>query len=277
MQSIMGSKILGQAPMETSTQNTGMGKVLAIATPIAIGATLIVNSLSNFSPPGGESIAVLANSLLKGVQILPANYAFAIWGLIYLGLIAYGIYQYHPCREGNAVIQRVNLLLIVACLAQIGWVILFTYQQFWWSVLLMLGILLPLIGIYLQLDVGRARASRQRKWSADIPFSVYLGWISVATIVNVASALYISGWIGNESATGWTVAMLIVGFVLAAIAATQRADIAFTLVFIWAYIAIAIRQSANTAVWVTAIAGAVILAGLLFFATRKRRSLRESV
>jgi hypothetical protein len=248
--------------------------VLAIATPIAIIATLVVNTLSNFVPPGGQNIGQLANSLLSGVQILPANYAFAIWGLIYLGLIAYGIYQYRPALEGDRTIQRVDTLLIIACVAQIIWVLLFTLQQFWWSVLFMLAILLPLIGIYLQLDIGRGRSDRRRKWSVDIPFSVYLGWISIATIVNVASALYISGWGGDGSATGWTVAMLVVGIVLGAIVVLQRADIAFTLVFIWAFVAIAVRQSPNTAILITALVGAAILAVLLFIATRRGKVLR---
>ena len=260
--------------MESSRQNSGSGKVLAIATPIAIIATLVVNTLSNFVPPGGQNIGQLANSLLSGVQILPANYAFAIWGLIYLGLIAYGIYQYRPALEGDRTIQRVDTLLIIACVAQIIWVLLFTLQQFWWSVLFMLAILLPLIGIYLQLDIGRGRSDRRRKWSVDIPFSVYLGWISIATIVNVASALYISGWGGDGSATGWTVAMLVVGIVLGAIVVLQRADIAFTLVFIWAFVAIAVRQSPNTAILITALVGAAILAVLLFIATRRGKVLR---
>ncbi|HEY9846583.1 MAG TPA: hypothetical protein V6D03_10335, partial [Candidatus Caenarcaniphilales bacterium] len=229
--------------MKASPQVSSSGVVLQIATLAAILATLTVNILSNFFPPRGLSIGEIATTVLQGVQITPANYAFAIWGLIYLGLIAYGIYQFLPTQRANPTIRRVDSLLIIACIAQIAWVYLFTLRLFWLSVVAMLGILLPLIGAYLHLQSNRARVSREQKWLVYVPFSIYLGWISVATIVNVASALYSSGWNGwGMSAEGWTVIMLIVGAVVAATVAIQQADIAFTLVFIWAYVAIALRQ-----------------------------------
>jgi ammonia channel protein AmtB len=77
--------------------------VLAILTWIAILGTLLVNSLSNFFPPGGQNVGEIANTILAGVLITPANYAFAIWGVIYVGLIAYGVYQ---SQRPNVSIQR---------------------------------------------------------------------------------------------------------------------------------------------------------------------------
>lgn len=246
--------------------------MLPFATLIAILATLSVNILSNFFPPRGANIGEIANTILQGVQITPANYAFAIWGVIYLGLVAYGIYQLRPTQRGKQTIRRVDSLLIIACIAQIVWVYLFTLQQFWLSVVAMLAILLPLIGAYVQLEIGRKRVSREQRWMAHVPFSIYLGWISVATIVNIASALYISNWGGGGiSAEGWTAIMLIVGAVIAAVVGTQRVDIAFTLVFIWAYVAIAIRQLDKPAIWITAVVAAIILALLLFGRMRHRR------
>ncbi|MGL4622150.1 MAG: tryptophan-rich sensory protein, partial [Chroococcidiopsis sp.] len=79
--------------MKASTQGSGRQGILSLATLFAILATLGVNVLSNFFPVRGLNIGEIANTILQGVQITPANYAFAIWGLIYLGLIAYGIYQ----------------------------------------------------------------------------------------------------------------------------------------------------------------------------------------
>ena len=258
--------------MKASTQEPGSGIILPIATLIAILATLSVNVLSNFFPPAGLNIGEIANTILTGVLITPANYAFAIWGLIYLGLIAYGIYQLRPTVHGNPTMRRVDFLLIVACLAQIAWVYLFTLRLFWFSVVAMLIILLALIGAYLQLNIGREQASRQRRWLAHIPFSIYLGWISVATIVNIASALYISGWDGwGISAVGWTVVMLVVGAVIGAIVAIQRADVAFTLVFIWAYVAISMRQLDNPVIWITAVVAAIVLAVMLVFGRRRHK------
>lgn len=261
--------------MKVSTQEPSSGIVLPIATLIAILATLTVNILSNFFPPQGLSIGEVANTILQGVQVTPANYAFAIWGLIYLGLIAYGIYQLRPAQRSNSTIRQVDTLLIIACLAQIAWVYLFTSRLFWPSVVAMLAILLPLIGAYLQLRSGK-RVSREQRWLAQVPFSVYLGWISVATIVNIASALYSSGWNGwGIRAESWTVIMLIVGAVVAAIVAIQQVDIAFTLVFVWAYVAIAIRQFNDPAIGITAVVAVIVLITLLWFGMR-RKTLRST-
>jgi hypothetical protein len=250
--------------MTVSTRNSNSGLGLAIATLLAIVATLIVNTLSNIFPPGGLNVGAIANTLLKDVLILPANYAFAIWGLIYVGLVAYGLYQLRPSQRRDPVIRQVNILLIVACLAQVAWIYLFTLRQFWWSVLAMLAILLPLIGAYLQLRAGEERVSRDRKWLARIPFSVYLAWISVATIVNVACALYSSGWTGwGLNPIAWTVMMLVIGAIVAGLVVWQQRDRAFGLVFIWAYLAIAVRQSAISAIWSTAVVLVLAIGGLL--------------
>lgn len=258
------------------SQKPGSGIVLAIATLIAILTTLTVNVLSNIFPSQGLTIGEIATTILQGVLITPANYAFAIWGLIYLGLIAYGVYQLRPAQRSHPTIRRVDPLLIIACIAQIAWVYLFTLRLFWLSVVAMLGILLSLIGAYLQLSIGRERVPRERQWLVQMPFSIYLGWISVATIVNIASALYTSGWDGwGIRAESWTIIMLILGAVIAAIVAIQRADTAFTLVFVWAYVAIAIRQLNAPSIGITAGVSAIVLIVLLWFG-RRRKTLKST-
>lgn len=262
--------------MKVSSPETHSGMGLAIAALTAILATLTVNVLSNFFPPQGLNIGEIANTVLQGVQITPANYAFAIWGLIYLGLITYGIYQLHPSRRTEPRIRRANGFLIIACIAQIIWVYLFTTQLFWLSVVAMVGILLSLIAAYLQLGIGHIRASKAHRWQAFAPFSIYLGWISVATVVNVASALYSNNWAGwGLSDVSWTVIMLIVSAIIAAIVALQRTDVAFTLVFVWAYGAIAMRQLTIPAISITAVVGAIALIALLTFSVINRRKLER--
>ncbi|NEQ34239.1 MAG: tryptophan-rich sensory protein [Leptolyngbya sp. SIO4C5] len=260
--------------MRPSTPQTASkaGSGLAIATLAAILATLIVNALSNLYPPQGQNIGEISNTILSGVLITPASYAFAIWGVIYIGLIAYGLYQLRPAQRRAADIQRVNVRLIVACVAQIIWVYLFTLQLFSLSVLAMLAILFALIGAYLQINPLQEAVSRQRKWFAQVPLSIYLGWISVATIVNVASALYSLGWQGwGLSAVGWTVLMLIVGGLLAALVALQRRDVAFTLVYVWAFGAIAMRHLTTPSLCLTAGGLAIALVLILLIGEQLRR------
>ncbi|MEM6714021.1 MAG: tryptophan-rich sensory protein [Cyanobacteria bacterium P01_D01_bin.6] len=247
--------------MDASGQSKGSGWILAIATIVAIIGTLAINTLSNFYPPGGKNVGEIANTTLAGVLITPANYAFAIWGLIYLGLIAYGVYQLGVNQRKDPVIRPVNRLLIVACVAQIVWIFLFTLQYFFLSVLAMLGILLPLIGAYIVLRI--VRIDRQRRWLATYPFSIYLAWISVATIINVASALYDAGWRGGLSGVMWTVIMLLVSAAIALLVILTQQDIPFTLVYVWAYGAIALRHADRPMIMLTAIASAVVLVVIL--------------
>ncbi len=232
-----------------------------MATAIAVLGAVVFNTLFSRFPPGGQNVGEIANTILAGVLITPANYAFAIWGIIYLGLFAYVIYQFHLQRRQDPRLQRVNQLLIFACIAQTIWILLFSLQQFGWSILAMLGILIPLVVIYLTLGIGRGRVSRQRRWMAHIPFSLYLGWISVATIVNVASALYAAGWGGwGLSSVTWTVTMIVVAAIIGELVIYRHGDGAFTLVFVWAFVAIAVRQNEIPAVrWISLIVAGVML------------------
>jgi hypothetical protein len=260
---------MGIKRMKTST--IGLDTLLAIATLIAILSTLAINGLSNFFPPGGLNVAQISNTILQGVKITPANYAFSIWGLIYVGLIAYGIYQLLPAQRHNPFVRRVNFLLIAACIAQMTWIYLFTTRLFGLSIAAMLGILMPLIAAYLHLGIGRVIVRQSQRWLVHVPFSIYLAWISVATIVNVASALYVVQWdgwgIGSEE---WTIIMLVIGTAIAAIVAIQRSDIAFPLVYVWAYVAIAVRQSSAPPIAIAAISGAVAILGAIAFSLSNR-------
>lgn len=236
-----------------------------LLTLVAILGTFAVNVLSNFYPLNGLNIGEISNTLFADVLITPANYAFAIWGVIYLGLIGFGIYQLLPAQRRNPLLRRVDYALMVACVAQAIWVYLFLSRLFWLSVVAMLGILLPLIYIYRSLDPQRQRLPRSDKWLVQVPLSIYFGWITVATIVNVALALFNQGWNGwGFAPQGWTIILLIIAAAIAAVISVQRRDAAYVLVIAWALIAIAVRQANLLGVAITAIALAIGLVILLF-------------
>lgn len=169
-----------------------------LLTLVAILTAFVVNVISNIFPLNGLSIGEISNTLFKNVLIIPANYAFAIWGLIYLGLFAFAVYQFLPNQKQDQDLRNIGYLLVVASLAQSIWVYLFLGRLFLLSAVAMLGILLPLIFAYVQLDIGKHPVSRIKKWCVHFPISIYLGWISVAKIVNVACALYAQNWDGGE-------------------------------------------------------------------------------
>lgn len=239
-------------------QTYSSGRRLAIATLSAVILALLVNTLSNFFPLGGQNVGEISNTVLAGVLITPANYAFAIWGLIYIGLIAYGVYQLRPTQRKNPNLRRVSGLLIVASVAQIVWIFCFTLKLFALSIAPMVVILLSLVGAYLNLGTGEARTTRRRRWLAQVPFSIYLAWIAVATIVNVAAALYVGGWEWGLSAVGWTAVMVGVAAALGSIVAWRARDIAFVLVFVWAFGAIAVRHSDTPLIWIVAVLAILI-------------------
>lgn len=249
--------------------------VRQILTLAAILAAIIVNTVTNLAPPSGQNVGEIANTILQPVLIIPANYAFAIWGVIYLGLICLAVYQALPAQKRKPNLRKLDHLLVIASLAQIVWIFLFSYQLFALSIVAMLLILIPLIVLYLRLGIGVERVHRQEKWFVNIPVSIYLAWISVATIVNVASALYISNWNGwGLSDEVWTVVMLVVAALIGATVAVQRRDLAFVLVFAWAFVAIAVANLSIVTIAATGIGLAVVLILLGLFRQGRRRSMQ---
>ncbi|MCL6751346.1 tryptophan-rich sensory protein [Nostoc sp. CCCryo 231-06] len=231
-----------------------------LATLAAIFGAFAINVVSNVFPLNGLSIGEISNTLFKNVLIIPANYAFAIWGLIYVGLFAFGVYQALPNQRDEPDLRKTGYLLVIACVAQSIWVYLFLSRLFALSIIAMLLILLPLIAVYVQLEIGKSRVPRLKKWCIHFPVSIYLGWISVATIVNVACALYFQGWNGWEiSAEIWTLIMLLIATALAAVIVIQRRDIAYTGVTLWALVAIALKHSDNSMLRNTVLVLAIVL------------------
>lgn len=230
-----------------------------LVTLIAILAAFATNVVSNLSPPNGETIANISNRDFQNVLIVPANYAFAIWGFIYLGLFTFGIYQLLPAQRHRVDLDRAGYLVAFASVVQIAWVYLFLARQFVLSAIAMLLILLPLIGAYKALCINVLPVNRGRRWLANIPIAVYLGWISVATIVNIACTLYSLGWNGFGFPQVWTVVILLIATYLGDLVQMRRRDIAFPGVILWALIAIAVRHVSAPVIFVAASACCIAL------------------
>ena len=259
--------------MKLSNQRSDPDFQRQVTTLAAVLGSIAINTLSNVFPLNGVSVGELSNTLFASVQIIPANYAFAIWGLIYIGLIAFGIYQLQPTQRENPRLRRSGYLLTIACIAQCAWIYLFLARLFPLSNLAMLGILIPLMVMYQRLGIGRERVSRQERWFIHLPISLYLGWISVATIVNVATGLYSLKWAGWGIAPSvWTVVMMTIASVIAAVISIQRRDTAYVLVIVWALVAIAIRQANTPLIMVTGWVLAIVLMGLNLVNELKPRS-----
>ena len=226
---------------------------------IAILAAFGVNLLANVQPIQGLTLGEISNQLFGEVLITPANYAFAIWGLIYLGLFSFAIYQALPMQRSQPLFRRLGYWLVVASGAQIIWVFLFQLRFFGWSFVAMVFILLPLMWLYTRFD--GMKLSKQERWFVKIPLTIYFAWISVATLVNAGVSLTHLGWNGwGISPVVWTVMMMSMGGAIALFLAWTRGDIPFTGVFIWALSAIGIRHLDTPLIAATGFAISIILA-----------------
>jgi benzodiazapine receptor len=228
---------------------------------LATLATIVVNGLANALPINGLGTGEISD--MFDVFFVPAGYVFSIWGLIYLGLLAYSVYQALPSQRENAALQKIGYLYIWSSVANIVWLFFWHYLLFPLTLLAMLVILGLLIAIYLRLDIGRTQVSTAEKWLVHVPFSIYLGWITVATIANVTSLLDYLGWNGwGISPQVWAVVMLLAAVVISGIMSFTRGDIAYSLVLIWAFVGIAVKHQ-GTALVATSAWAASILVGIL--------------
>ncbi|MGC9525488.1 MAG: tryptophan-rich sensory protein [Limnospira sp.] len=242
------------------------------ATLLAIIAAFAVNIWTNIDPVNGLNVGEISNQFFEDVKIIPASYAFSIWGLIYLGLFALGIYQVLPGQRDNTHLDRMGYGLVWASLAQIVWIFLFLYRRFPLSLVAMAAILLSLIYSYLKLDVGRVRVPKWEAGFVNAPLSIYMGWISVATIVNVAIALYSLNWDGWGIAPQvWTAIVIIVAATIAIALRVRHRETAYPLVMIWALIAIAVGQN-DPAIVTTAVMAALVVSLYGFGSTILRSS-----
>jgi hypothetical protein len=226
---------------------------------VAFLVMIVVNGLANALPINGRTTAQVSDSF--DVLFVPAGYVFSIWGLIYAALLAFTIYQALPTNRENPALRRIGWLFVISCAANSAWVFLWHYELFPLTLLVMLALLTTLVAIYLRLDIERARVSTIERWLVQIPFSIYLGWITVATIANATDLLSWLGWDGwGLGAETWVVIMLAAATSIALLVALTRRDVAFLLVLVWAFAGIMVKQSATPSVAITAGVAASLLA-----------------
>jgi benzodiazapine receptor len=227
---------------------------------IAFALTVIVNSLAGSTTLiGGKSTAEISD--LNPTLITPAGYVFAIWGVIYILLGAFVVYQALPSEKGKDYQERISWLFITSSLLNIAWLFLWQNEILSLSVLVMFLLLASLIAIYLRLNIGKSKAPTREKLAVHLPFSVYLGWITIASIANVAAFLVSINWDGfGINPEIWAVLIIVVALLITLAVIATRKDVAFALVIIWALVGIAVNQSSNQNIVTTAEASAAVVA-----------------
>lgn len=224
--------------------NTG----IKIGVSLAYVLMILVNIAATAIPLNKQTTADVSN--LYPDLFAPAGFTFSIWGLIYFLLFLFVLYFIGVISPDKSKLHienynRIGVLFIISALANSLWLFAWHYEKFSLSIGLMLVMLVSLIIINnLGLD---ERLSYKEKTLVKLPFSIYLGWITVATIANITVYLVSINWSGlGLSESLWTVVIIIVGMLIGSTYTILNKDAAYGLVIVWAYIGIFIKHLSST-------------------------------
>lgn len=239
-----------------------MKKTLQIANIIALIVTIVMNYLSNtgiFNKSTMASVSAKYQNLFT-----PAGYAFSIWGLIYIGLIAFAIYQSQGLfnsKETPEVVDKIGWMFVISCIANCLWILAWLYDYTGASVLIMTGLFLSLCRIVVRTRMEFDLITFKRVALEWWPFAIYFGWITVAIIANIAAYLTKIQWDGfGISAENWTIIMILAAMVINLFVTWNRNLRESASVGVWALIAVAVANlEANKSVAYTAIIASVVI------------------
>lgn len=220
---------------------------------------LAVNILANALPINGLTTGEISDQF--PILFVPAGYVFSIWGLIYTALIGFVIYSLTKKGLENQDIDRIAGWFVASNLFNAAWIFLWHYQQFALTLIPIIGLLISLMAIYLRLKVGKVARGWTEKLFVAAPFSIYLGWATVAVVANVSQALYAAGWRGEPlSMAFWTVLMLSIASLLGVLMIFLRRELAYPMVLVWAFVGIWAKHGGTPSVALSALIFAGVLA-----------------
>lgn len=233
---------------------------------IAVVFTIVMNALANILPFNGVNTGAVADSFPN--YFTPPGYVFSIWGAIYILLFVFAFYQAKRSQVNEAYLGKIGYLYLIGAILNVSWLILFHYSYgntplLLASEFLIAGFLVVLLLTYVRLGIGIKEVPLMQKLAIHLPTSVYLGWISLATIANTAALLNENMIIAVDVQVLWTALVLIVALLLSTLMIVLRRDIAYGLVVIWASVGIASKWVSIPLISNTAIIVAVVVALLI--------------
>ncbi len=223
-------------------------QLLQIGNITAVILTIIVNALANILPINGKYTGELSDAIPN--LFVPAGITFAIWGIIYILIIVFAIYLaknlFKKEKTTKPFLEKISYYFILASLANIIWIFLWHYEQIVLSLLAMILLFASLLMIYIRLNIGMEKVTLKEKMFIHVPISVYLGWITVATIANVTAVLVDISWDGfGISEQIWTILVILVATIITILMLVKRKDYAYSAVIIWALLGIYIKRIAD--------------------------------
>ncbi|SEJ03205.1 TspO/MBR family protein [Deinococcus reticulitermitis] len=234
--------------------------------------TLVMNYLSNALPLFGNSNADVSDRLPNAFT--PAGLTFAVWGPIFLGLAVFAVYQALPAQRGPR-LDRLFWPFFLSNLFNVSWLLAFQSLNIGLSVLIMLALLASLVWLYL--SVRALPPQGAERWTLQLPVSLYLGWVSVATIANITAFLVSAGFTQSFlgiAAPVWSALLLVVAAAIGVFFLWRFRDYAFAAVLLWAFYGVYLaRPEVGTVVLGVALAAGLVLLGGLGALRRPRAAL----
>ncbi len=226
-----------------------------------VAAVIFVNMMATLIPLNGRTTAQISDSLPN--LFVPAGYVFSVWGLIYLGLIAVCVSQFmkNPAKMKPTFWE----FFFVATVTNILWIIAWHYGYRLASLMVMVALLISLIAMYLQ-SAGQKKMTRL----ITVPMSIYLGWISVATIANAAVVFKFEfGFTGAGLSEGvWAGLMILIAGFLAVLILKSHRDWIYSLVILWAVIGILVKNGSDFSIAFSGLIAILMVAAAMFLFLR---------
>jgi hypothetical protein len=245
--------------------NKQNGMALIVMNIVAAVGTIVFNALSQTLPIGVATNAEIANRL--PIYFFPANLTFSIWGVIYIGWIAFAIYQALPSQRSNPFVRAVGWWFVLGSLGNVGWLLLFQNLQIAPSQVPIVWLLITLGIIYVRIRRVEVTPTTGDTWAVFVPVSIYFAWSAVANVANVTYILYDTGvreLLGLPEATWGAIMLVVAGLITGAVAYFHK-DIAYFAVIVWAFAGIILRYPDVAPVALTAGAmgtvGALVVLG----------------
>ena len=236
--------------------------------------TFVVNFLATNLPLNGLTTCDISDTF--DVYFVPADYVFFIWFVIYLALIGFVIYQALPKQRDNTKLTAISPWFLVSNIANALWLVSFHYLRFMLSLVFMVILLISLLVIFLKLNIGKSGASGAMKWLVELPFAIYLGWITVATIANVTQVLFTLGWEGFGIAPQfWLVVMLAVAVIISALMSFTRHNLPYAAVLVWSFVGIAQKFPKVPLVNTASLAATALVVVFLLAAFVRKKKAKE--
>jgi len=232
-----------------------MRRYLALLATVAV---IGVNAAANIVPINGLNTGEISARYPTGFT--PAGWVFSIWGLIYLGLIAFGVFAARVPPERMARVRSIEPAYLVSCAANAIWIFMWHYGRILESVALMLVLLMSLIVVYVRLQSTQA-ASAGERLCVDMPFSLYLGWITTAVLANLAAWFYdIQVYPFDLAMEDWAILTVVTATAIYTAIGVRTRDAIYTAVFAWASLGIVLQTlEISHAVRLAAAAGCAVM------------------